>query len=222
MKNSRKIVAFAVAGLMATSPLLTSISANAAPAAKSNDAVAKMSNSIKNNSILKTDDEAFRSLREIRASRLAIFNGDVVQAKKFAVAAMKDMTAAQAGAKKTMVPTKKSSNGDNYIPFDVSITLADDFVITPEKKSKIKQANGHLAKGEEKKAVEVLKLTNIDVVVSAALIPVNASVSHLQSAINLISKKKYYEANLAMKAIVDGIVIESYGIDDVPYQGEKN
>lgn len=173
MKNSRKIVAFAVAGLMTASPFLATMSANAAPKAQPKDAVARMSNSAKSKSIIKTDDEAYKSLRGIRAARLAIFNGEVGQAKKIAVAALKSMTAAQAGAKKTMVPTKKASNGDDYIPFDVSIALADDFVMTPEKKNKIKQANSHLAKGEQKKAVEILKLADIDVVVSAALVPVN-------------------------------------------------
>ena len=40
-------------------------------------------------------------------------------------------------------------------------------------------------------------------------------------AVKLMGEKKYYEANLALKAVEDSIIVERYDVDGVPVQGKK-
>ncbi|MEO8224165.1 MAG: hypothetical protein ABI661_05125 [Gammaproteobacteria bacterium] len=62
----------------------------------------------------------------------------------------------------------------------------------------------------EKEAVEVLKAANVDLTVAAVLLPMNASQAHVKDA-----------ANLALKAVEDSVIINSYSIDSLPMQGKK-
>lgn len=184
------------------------------------DAVAKVAEKAKDDAIIKTVDDAFKAMREIQAARLAIFNGSTDDAAKFVGEARLNMQHAQEQAKAFEIKTAKPAHkGDAYVPFDTSLTLAEGFKPTEEKQASINKANEHLAKGSHKEAVEVLKAANIDVVVTAALIPVNASISHIDDAVKLMKEKKYYEANLALKAVQDSVIVDSYGIDTIPIQG---
>lgn len=192
--------------------------ATATPAPK--DAVAKVSEKANDDAIIKTVDEAYKAMREVQAARLAIFNGSTDQADKFVAEAKNNMRDAQTQAKDFAIKTQKpAADGDAYIPFDTSISLSEGFKPTAEKQASLDKANAHLAKGEHKEAVEVLKAANVDVTISAAMIPANASVSHINDAVNLISQKKYYEANLALKAVQDSVIIDAYSADGIPTQG---
>lgn len=242
MKTPSKISALVLAGLLSATALGTVTSVYAADAAKpaatvtatdsteivegkmataEKDAVAKATQSNKDEkAIIATMDEAYAGLREVHAARLAIFNGtpDVAQAivEKASIA----FNAALLNMPEYAVKTQKVAvNGDEYIPFDSSISLSEGFVPTAEKQTTLQAANEHLAKGEHTQAITVLKEASIDVTVSAAFIPANASVGHIKDAVKLISEKKYYEANLALKAIEDSVLTESYSVDAVPAQG---
>ncbi len=170
--------------------------------------------------LLRSSDEAYQALRDVHAARLAIFNGKPDIADQHIAAASEQLKAAAADAKGLAIDTAKAkSNDDSYIPIDISMSLSEGFVPTDVKTEKIKQANEHIAKGDEKKAVEVLKLADIDVTIAAALLPIDASVRHVSDAVDLMAKKQYYEANLALLAIENSVLIESFGIDSVPAQG---
>lgn len=99
---------------------------------------------------------------------------------------------------------------DAYIPFDTSLALAKDFKATAEKQASIEDANRDIAKGAREQAVAVLKAANIGVTVSTALIPVFASRQHIRDAAALLGQKKYYEANLALKAVEDLVVFNTH------------
>lgn len=235
MNTHTKIAVVAISALMSASSLATVVPAfagNATPAATtaapaqpaasraSKDAVAKVSETAKDDAIIKTVDDAYKAMREIQAARLAIFNGSTDDATKLVDEAQVSMKAAQDQAKTYEIKTAKQANaGDAYIPFDTSLTLAEGFKPTTEKQAAIVQANEHLSKGHHKEAVKVLKAGNIDVVASAALIPANASLSHINDAVSLMKDKKFYEANLALKAVQDSVIIDSYGTDAIPTQG---
>ncbi len=124
-------------------------------------------------------------------------------------------------AKDFAVPTAKSDgdDGDIYVPFDSLLTLSEGFMPTAEKQETLKKANERLAKGEHKEAAKALRLANIDVTVTAMLVPAKGSLQHVKDAAKLINEKKYYEANLALKAVEDAIVVVSYSVDAVPVQG---
>lgn len=214
------------AGALATaSPVLAADMAKPAAGtatAARQDAVASVSEKAKDDTMIKTVDEAYRAMREVQAARLAIFNGMPDQAQKFVDQAKADMQVAQSRTKDFAVKTQKeAASGDAYIPIDTSLALSEGFKPTKDKQAAIDKANQHLAKGEHKPAIEALRLANVDFTESAALIPAKAVLSHISDAATLLGQKKYYEANLALKAAVDAVIVEAYSIDAIPVQGPK-
>ncbi|ASJ75674.1 YfdX family protein [Granulosicoccus antarcticus] len=171
-------------------------------------------------SLIKTVDEAYKALQEIRGARMAIFNGSPEQAVKLTGEARTDLAAANDSMQENALATqKKVDDNETYIPFDTSMSLAEGFVPDEAKQAALTKANEHLAKGEKQHAVEALKLGNIDVAVSAAMIPASNSLKHVDEAVKLLNEKKYYEANLALKAVEDSVLIETYDINSIPVQG---
>ncbi|MCG6860682.1 MAG: YfdX family protein, partial [Chromatiaceae bacterium] len=65
-------------------------------------------------------------------------------------------------------------------------------------------------------AIEALKLAEIDVAVTASMIPVKFAKEHIDQAAKLVGERKYYEANLALKAVDDEVVVQTFAIDAVP------
>lgn len=217
-----KFIAAAFSALISLFAITPSLAfADSPPAQK--DAVAKISEKAKDEAIIKTTDDAFYALRAVQAARLAIFNGSIAEAVKLVNEAKTDMLKAKDEAKNFEILTHKTAKGgDVYVPFDTSMTLAEGFKPTTEKQASINKANQHLAKGEHKHAMEVLKAANIDVTIVAAMIPVNASLQHINDTEMLMNEKKFYEANLVLKAIQDSVIIDAYSIDAIPKQGKKH
>jgi len=174
------------------------------------------------NEMLRTSEDAQKALRDIRAARIAIFNGSGEQAVKLVSQADADLKRARAMEDTLAVQTKKAvPNGGAYVPVDVSLALSEDFVPTPQKESLIQKVDQFLSRKDRKHAIETLKAANVDVTVSALLIPVDASLERVSQAATLLGQQKYYEANLALKAVEDSVVIDSYTTDNIPAQGSK-
>ena len=174
-------------------------------------------------SIIKTVAEAYNGMREIHAARLAIFNGDIETAIQYVNNAEKEFSVAEKSITDFQIKTKSpSDNTDAFIPFDMKIELSEGFVPSEDKHSHIVKANEHLKKGEQHQAIEVLRLANIEVTVSAALLPAKTSINHVKDAVNLINDSKFYEANLALKAVEDSVILDYYSIDAIPVQGSQS
>jgi len=198
--------------MMAAGLLLAGVNSALAGSSDS-DAMKKATN----DEVIKVSQEVFDTVRNVRSARLAIFNGFPKDAEKFIAVAKSDIMAAVENADEYAIDSKVAANEDDlYVPFDSDIALADSFVPTPKKAEQIKSANSHLKKGNRKEAIEVLKLASIDIVFTAALLPVNLAQAHIDDAASLIGQGKFYEANLALKAVEDLIVVDSYGVDAVP------
>jgi hypothetical protein len=104
----------------------------------------------------------------------------------------------------------------------MSIGLAEGFVPSEEMAGSLREASQLFEQGNHRNAVEVLRLANIDITVSAGLVPAKSSLAQIQGAIKLLDEKKYHEANLALKALEDSVVFESYSADTIPAQGSKS
>jgi hypothetical protein len=219
MKIKTSIASLAAAGLIAASSLVMLNNASASTTTPA----AEVTIDSRDQAIIKTVDEAMQGLRQIHAARLAIFNGDTDVALKHVTAAEVDFTATEQAINTHQVATTApNSKADAYIPFDMTVGLAEGFVPTEEMTDPLREAGQQFEQGNHKNAIEVLRLANIDVTVSAGLLPARASLVHVQDAIKLIDAKKYYEANLALKALEDSVVFESYSADTVPAQGSKS
>jgi len=229
MKSVRSPLAILLAGTIAAIPLAgfaeQAANSTAAPAAtapaKTPDAVAAATASSADQDLVTTVDDAFKAMREVRAARLALFDGNSEAAGQMVQAAVTDMTAAQAAEKDFGIASKTGTPDTVYLPIDTSIALGEGFTVTPDNQAQVKAANDQMAKGNAKAAAETLKAANIDVSVSVAMVPAATAMTHLQDAASLVKDGKYYEANLALKAVEDMVVVDTWALSDVPAQAAK-
>lgn len=167
--------------------------------------------------VIKLSDEGYQALRAVRGARIAIFEGQPELAGKMLDESEKSLSAAQKEASKLAVKTDKSDDSTvRWIPVDASLAVADNFVATPEKTKGIAKANEHFRKGEHRKALESLKLAEIDVNYTSVLLPLETTEAHVAEARKLLGQHKYYQANLALKAVEDGLVLHTVALDGAP------
>lgn len=190
----------------------------AAPAAKSDAASDALS-------IMRYSDEGSRAIREIGLARVAIFNGDPKTASDLITRAKASVAKAEQEAPTFMVKMSDVANGKvvdtrsetgkaQMVPVDGDLVLAEDFVPTPEKRARIEKANEHFRAGKAKEALEELRLGDISVMYTRAWMPLAAATKHLDQAAKFMDDHKYYEANLALKAIGDSITVDSVAINE--------
>jgi hypothetical protein len=180
------------------------------------DPMAQATATARDAAAVKTVDEAYSALREVRAARFAIFDGSTDEAKKLIDAAVANFTKANVDSNFAARKPKNAKVDQQYIPFDASMALSENFAPSPQNKAKVDEANGHISQGNYQKARETLKLANIDVTTSVAVVPAKMTMGHLQEAQKLLTEGRYYEANLALKLIEDSILIDSTDVDAVP------
>lgn len=154
----------------------------------------------------KTDDAVFtRAEADLKTPADMAATKDKAAADTAAQPASKDMAAKDAAA------TGKVA----WVPVDAQMTLGEDFVATPEKASAVTEANKSLAKGDQKGAIEKLRLAHVDVNFVMAVLPLDKTTVDVNQAATLIGQGKYYEANAALKTAEDGMrfdVIDAVGL----------
>ena len=227
---------------------------------------------------LRTVDEAYKAMRQVRAARLSIFEGETDTAKELVQAAMKDMEAAQSRLDQFSMPSGQSNgqsnaqagdrsgnqsgsqqasggggssndssggssdtqqassgsggsgggqsgsgqsgDGQRYLPIDLSIGVAEGYLIPEDRTSALAQANAAFLQGDRRTATRILRDASIDVIVQASTIPAQKSLDNLKQADELMGQEKFYEANVALKAIEDSVTNRSFALDAMPRQGQ--
>lgn len=180
---------------------------------------------------LKVSNDGFNAMRAIRAARVAIFNAEpkvaidiLGKAKDALDAASKDESQFVSDVKSlTGTEAAKSAKwtAADWIPIDGQISLADTYVATPEKKTHVEKANEHLKNGRSKEAIEELRLGKIDVNFTRIMMSLSATRQCVTDAMQLAEEQKYYEANLALKAAEDAVIVDSLSLAETPkFKGE--
>ena len=177
--------------------------------------------------LVKFSQAGLTAIEAIRLARVAIFMGDPNGAKGLLNQAKISLETAAKDAPKFDIKTTMSVRGKvlengaqevaaRLVPVDGHIVLADDFVLTPEKKAHIAKANEHIKKGESKQAFDEFRLADIDVNYIREWMPIASAQKHLDDAINLMHEDKYYEASMALRAIEDSVTTDSATMVEVP------
>lgn len=222
--NKKGLLAAAVATALSTGLVATKLTgvlaAETQPKETSTKAAEQPISKAAEQDLIKVSKDAAMTMRSLRGSRFAIFNGQPDEAKRDVDAAVTEIANTVKDAEKYAVDVKAKVQDDWYVPYDASLTVADTFVPTEEKMKHIAKANEHLHKGEKKQALEVLKVGNVDVAFATSLMPSKFAQKHIDDAAKLLDEGKYYEANLELKAVEDAVVIETFGIDETP-QGKE-
>ncbi len=220
MTTPKKFVALAVAGALATGMLLSTGASSRTGNPEASPATTTQTAANKQEALIQTADEFLEALQEVRKSRVAIFNGDPVLAVELAAAAERKLSMAQDSMGSLSIKTSKAGNSeDAYVPLDVSVDLAEGFVPTEDNLESLKKAAEHLSKGDQRKAIDALTLADVGVSIHAVLLPAGKSLDQTRHAVSLMGEQKYYEANLALKAVEDSVVVKSYDAETIPVQG---
>lgn len=198
----RLIIASMIAATFAVTPMLANAETPATPAATQQVAES-----------LKISQQGLRGVQDIQLARLAIFHGQPDSAVKLVDAAAKQFADDSADWKQFVQANKKATLiDDHYVAINGTIGVNEDFIATPEKQAAIKKANEKFAKGDEKGAIEDLRLANIGIVQHLYLLPLKQAQKGVAEAQKLLADKHYYEANLVLKSVEDSILIDSTAI----------
>jgi hypothetical protein len=227
---------------LAASTILTSAAfaeqAEKAPAAKAS--MPSAATQTTNKAFSKLSADGLKAFREVRLARLAIFNAQTDQAKKYAddarasiskakvddTAFMKDEASLKPPAGMSQIPTSDAMAPNKtptaWLPVDGGLTLGEDFVATPAKAASVTKANEQLKNGDNKKAMDTLKLSDINVAFVVDVVPLDKTVSGIDNASQLIDSGKYYEGNEALKGVEDGIRFDVADINELPKTANAN
>jgi len=104
----------------------------------------------------------------------------------------------------------------NWIPIDGQVSLADTYVVSKERAQHIQKANEYFKNGQSKQAIEELRLAAINVTCTRVMMPLSTTTGWVSEATRLLGQQKYYEANLALKAAEDGLVVNSASLVEMP------
>lgn len=207
MFNRKILSAVALAAALATGASLA-VAAHGTPETA---AVASMG---------KLSSQGHIAFEDVAMARLAIFNGhpqeakklvrDAQQALKKAEADNTAFTAAEAdlrpvSAQNSASAAPKGTTPLAWLPVDGRIALTEDYTATPAKKAATAAANEHLKKGNRDEAIKTLKLADINVAYTAALVPLKQTVVDVEKAAGLLSLEKYYEADQTLRQVEESM-----------------
>ncbi|MCU4653295.1 YfdX family protein [Roseibacterium sp. SDUM158016] len=216
MTTGTRLAAAVLAALMTTTafPALATPAATPATATPAYETQAEM---------LRTADVALHAVIRARAARLALFENDIEGAKARIAEAMAEFTEAESTFNDLVLrDTEDPANAARYLPFDMSMALTETFTDTEENRQALQEAAGLMQSGAQDEAVQVLRLAQIDVNVSAAMLPVLETSESLARAQAMIDNGQFFEANLALKDVEDSILVRSFSIDAIPLQGSAH
>lgn len=222
MNTHRVLLALALVSAMASSVFVISSTAlTASSSVKLTDktsiraAVIHASTDVEEANLIRIADEAAKAVRNIQSARVSIFNGQPDDATTLIEVARNELLAAKESLTELSLMSEQTNELGNYhIQFHASVSLIGDAL--PDHKTEsaaLEKAKEHLAIGKNKEALAELKVANIGVSVDTARLPMAKSLKHVEDAIMLIKDVKYYEANLALKAIEDSVIVKSFVIN---------
>jgi len=189
--------------------------ASAANAANSNNAAA-------NKDFGKLSQDGFAALRDIRLTRLAIFDGNTDQAKQDIENASESLqkaqsddsiyTKAESDLKTPSGMTQAHGSAQpadttpiKWLPVDGAFALGEDYVATPEKTKAVSDADAQMKNGNHDQAMDTLKLAHVNVVFDVEVAPLEKTIAGVEKAKQLLDKGQYFEANQALKSVEGGM-----------------
>jgi hypothetical protein len=103
-----------------------------------------------------------------------------------------------------------------WLPIDGTITINEDYTANPAKTAAVADANNSLKSGDRKSAMEKLKLADMKVDVTLAIIPLEQTIKYTHQAAGLINDNKYYEASQVLRQAQDNLRFDVANISDTP------
>jgi hypothetical protein len=221
-------IALALAGTVgATSAMAAHTTPSEAAAAKTAAA---------DQALAKLSDQGNQAIQEIDVARIAIFNGHPNLAQQLIKRAQLSLTKAEADGtafNKAEADLKGSPQHPNpapgadsssvqWLPIGVDMTLEGDYATDPKKAAAVAAANVHLKKGERDQAIQTLRLADINLSYTMAVLPVKSAVASIDEASTLLANGKYYEANLSLKRVQDSVRYDWMDLNAAPLKSDTS
>jgi len=105
-----------------------------------------------------------------------------------------------------------------WLPVDGAITIDEDYTANPAKKAAVAEANKSLKGGDRSGAMEKLKLADMDIDVTLAVVPMQQTIDDVHQAAGLIDGGKYYEASQLLRQAQDA---ERYDVTSITAKPPK-
>ena len=103
-----------------------------------------------------------------------------------------------------------------WLPIDGAITINEDYTANPAKTAAVADANKSLKSGDRKSAMEKLKLADMKVDVTLAVIPLEQTIKYTRQAADLINDNKYYQASQVLRQAQDNLRLDIASVPDTP------
>lgn len=225
MRLRSKTAAALMAGLLGASSLAAIASAaadnTAAPVAATAPVATQATDAQTQAELWKMSDEARVAVTQAQLARAALASKDFDTAKSSLADATKAFDSSKADLAKYVVKAKdETGTATEMVPFDMSMSIAEDFQPTDASKQAMDQAKDQAQKGDIQKAADTLKLAAVDVNVSAAMLPVDKTEQHLKQAAADVDQGKYDEADHELQALLASVVVQDYSLYGIPQQGD--
>ena len=230
MSKTRKNLIFAVgaATLWTTGAALAADTAiKSAPATATQRAVDK--------DLTKLSLDGATAFENVSLARRALYEGRTDDAKKFVGLADAGFSKAKSDdtvytkaeadlkppATKTVAETGRAAAEETqgsdktkpvaWAPIDGSITIIEDITGDKTKTAAVADANESLKKGDRTGAAQKLKVAGIEVAVTLAVIPIDATIAKVHKAAGLIDAGKYYEGGQELRMAEAGERFDTIG-----------
>lgn len=175
-----------------------------------------------------------RAMTDVATARAALFEGNPDAAAKL----LKDAKTAMRAAKTddtafvkaeseltnpagTRAATPDASKPVAWLPFGADAVVLDDFSAQPAKAKAVADADAALKKGHRDDAVKALKLADVNMAISVAVVPLSQTESRIEMASSLLDAGKYYEAGQVLHQVEDSIRIDTLDINAIPKTVKK-
>lgn len=183
-----------------------------------NSVVSKMKSSTAQEAKELTDvaNQGFEAMRNIQYARLAIFSGNTKLATELTTQAATLLNSDNVEWSKFVkqVNDPELAKNDQFVIIDATIAVGENYVATPEKQAAIDKANVKLKSGDQKGALQELRLANIAVNETQYLMPLNVTRQAVKDALKLLESGKYYEANIVLRDAEQAVAVVSVTLID--------
>ena len=172
-------------------------------------------------------DEGRQAMQAVHEARIALFEGDPQAASDALTLAKASLQVAKVDAPIDVVDVTARAGGKvvaddvvarkvDLVPIDGRFVIDERMVQNPARKAHVAKASQHMAQGRIKAAAQELKLAEVDASYSRVLMPLRSTTAQVEQAAKLLGEKKYYDANLALKAAEEGLRMDLVIVSGTP------
>ncbi len=221
-KFGRKAAIAVASAAVLASPLATvAVAAENGKVAEQAEAAKQKPDYATQDQFLKASDEGLQVLDKIHQARAELYDGQEDAAAKLLGEASTALGQAKGDLKQMLVAdTKSGSDQPVYLPVDVQIGYGETFVPDDRSRQTLSEAGQQLQSDQPDKALETLRLADLDMQVIAAMMPLDQTSAHLADAQKAIGSGDTNSAQQSLAALEEGVVVQGWNIDAIPKQGD--